>query len=196
MHPSTRPILSIAQSTPLARPKMILQTRQAPAMTQPTSVQTLKTTTLYVISVFKLTKPDSVKPNKLTTWCSGKLMLQVLVKKFLTASDAPHLDTKAFIQKFDQVAKTVHLDVSTILAEQMKDPVLGTVRSWIRENTPPDTKSPEIQLSKGLLRYRQEFRRLLIEDEGQLSCYNEPSDKLEKENLRICLPLSLFLACF
>ena len=78
----------------------------------------------------------------------------------------------------------------------MKDPVLGTVRSWIRKNTPPHTKSPEIQQSKGLLRYCQEFNRLLIEDEGQLVCYNEPADKLEEDNLRICLPLSLFLACF
>ena len=119
-----------------------------------------------------------------------------LAKKCLTASDAPHLNTKAFIPKLDEVAKTVDLDVSTILEEQMKDPVLGTVRSWIRKNTPPDTKSPEIQQSKGLLRYCQEFNRLLIEEDGQLLCYNEPSDKLEEENLRICLPLSLFLACF
>ena len=51
------------------------QTQRAPAMTQTTSVQTLKMTILYVISVFKLTKPNSVKPIKLTTWCSGKLML-------------------------------------------------------------------------------------------------------------------------
>ena len=65
-----------------------------------------------------------------------------LVKKCLTYSDAPHLITKALIQKLDEVAKTVDLDVSTNLAEQMKDPVLGTVRSWIRKNTPPDTKSP------------------------------------------------------
>ena len=63
-------------------------------------------------------------------------------------------------------------------------------------NTPPDTKSPEIQQPKGLLRYCQEFNRLLIEDEGQLLCYNEPTDKLEEDNLCICLPLSLFLACF
>ena len=53
------------------------------------------------------------------------------VKKRLTASDAPHLNSKALIQKLDEVAKT-DLDVSTILAEQMKDPVLDTVRSWIR----------------------------------------------------------------
>ena len=116
--------------------------------------------------------------------------------KCLSASDAPHLNTKALIQKLDEVAKTVDLDLSTILEEQMKDPVLGTVRSWIRKNTPLDTKSPEIQQFKGLLRYCQEFNRLLIEDEGQLLCYNETTDKLEEENLRICLPLSLFLECF
>ena len=119
-----------------------------------------------------------------------------LAKKCLTASDAPYLNTKALIQKLDEVAKTVDLDVSTILEEQMKDPVFGTVRSWIRKSTPPDTKSPEIQQSKGLLRYCQEFNRLLIEEEGQLLYYNEPTDKLEVENLRICLPLSLCLACF
>ena len=78
----------------------------------------------------------------------------------------------------------------------MKDPVLGTVRSWIRKNTPRDTKSPEIEQSKGI-RYCQEFNRLLHEEEeGQLLCYNEPSDKLKEEDLRICLPLSLFLARF
>ena len=105
-----------------------------------------------------------------------------LVKKRLTASDAPHPNTKALIQKLDEVAKTVDLGVSTILEEQMKDPVLGTVRSWIRKNAPPDTKSIEIQQSKGLLRYRQEVTRLLIEKEGQLLCYNEPSDKFEEES--------------
>ena len=119
-----------------------------------------------------------------------------LAKKCLTASDAPHLNTRALIQKLDEVAKTVDLDVSTILEEQMKDPVLRTVRSWIRTNTPRDPKSPEIQQSKGLLRYCQEFNRLLIEDEGQLLRYNEPTDKLEEDNLRICLPLSLFPRMF
>ena len=120
----------------------------------------------------------------------------MLVKKFITTSDSPHLDTKSLIQKLDEVAKTVDFDVSTILAEQLKDRVLGTVRSWILRNILPDTKSPEMQQSKGLLRYCQEFDRLLIEEEGQFLCYIEPSDKLEEENLRICFPLSLFLACF
>ena len=119
-----------------------------------------------------------------------------LVKKFLTTSDAPHLNTKALIQKLDEVEKTVDFDVSTILEEQIKDPLFGTVRSWIGRDTPPDTKSPEIQQSKGLLRYCQEFNRLLFEGEGQILCYNEPSDKLEEEKLRICFHISLFFACF
>ena len=93
-----------------------------------------------------------------------------LAKKCLATSDAPHLNTKALIRKLDEVSKTLDLDVSTNLEEQMKDPVLGTVRSWIRKNTPLDTKSPEIQQSKGLLRYCQEFNSLLIEEEGQLLC--------------------------
>ena len=118
-----------------------------------------------------------------------------LIKKFSKTSDAPHLDTKALIQKLAEVAKTVDLDVSTILAEQTKDPVLSIVRSWIRKNTPRDTKSPEIQQSKGLLRHCEEIDRLLIEEEGQLLCYNKPFDKLE-EKFRICFPLSLFLSCF
>ena len=119
-----------------------------------------------------------------------------LAKKPLTATEAPHLDTKSLVAKLDEVAKTIDLDVSTILAQQNKDPVLGTVRSWIRKGTLPEPKDPEIQQPKGLLRYCQEFDRLLIEEEGQLLCYNEPTDKLDDENLRICLPLPLFLACF
>ena len=119
-----------------------------------------------------------------------------LAKKPLTANEAPHLDTKSLIAKLDEVAKTIDLDVSTILAVQIKDPVLGTVRSWLRKRISPEPKTPEIQQSKGLLRYCQEFDRLLIEEEGQLLCYNEPTDELDDEHLRICLPLSLFLACF
>ena len=119
-----------------------------------------------------------------------------LAKKPLTATEAPHLDTKSLIAKLDDVAETVDLDVSTILAEQIKEPVLGTVRSWIRNGISPEPKTPEIQQSKGLLRYCQEFDRLLIEEEGQFLRYNEPTDNLDDENLRVCLPLSLFLACF
>ena len=113
-----------------------------------------------------------------------------LVKKFLITSDAPDLETKALIQKLDEVAKTVDLDVSTILEEQMKGPVLGTVRSWIRKNTSPDTKSPETQQSKGLLRYCQEFNRFLIEEEDSSFATMNRQTSLKR---RISVFASLYL---
>ena len=119
-----------------------------------------------------------------------------LAKKTLAATEAPHLDTKSLIAKLDDVAKTVDLDASTILAEQIKDPVHGPVRSWLRKGISRQTKSPEIQQSKCLLRYCQDFDRHLIEEEGQLLCYNDSTDKLDDENLGICLLLSLSSACF
>ena len=119
-----------------------------------------------------------------------------LATKPLIITEAPHLDTTALLSKLDEVVKSVDLDVSTILAEQIKDPVLGTVRSWIRKQISPNVISPEIQQSKGLIRYCQELDRLLIKTEGQLLCYKKPSNKLDDENLRNCLPPSLLLACF
>ena len=86
-----------------------------------------------------------------------------LEKKPLTATEATHLDTKSFIAKLDDVAKRVNLDVSTRLAEQITEQVLGTVHSWLRKGSSTEAKSPDIQQSKGLLRYCQEFDRLLIE---------------------------------
>ena len=120
----------------------------------------------------------------------------LLAKKTLSATAAPHLTTQDLITKLDDVAKVVDLDVPTILQEQLKDPVLSIVRSWIDENLSPDLRAPEIRQSKDLLRYGQELDRLLIEEHGQLLCYDEPFETLDERNLRICLPLSLFLACF
>ena len=117
----------------------------------------------------------------------------LLAKRTLSA---PHLRTQDLLTNLDDVAKVVDFDVPTILQEQLKDPVLSIVRSWIEYNTSPDLRAPEIRQSKGLLRYGQELDRLLIEENGQLLCYDEPSDSLDEKNLRICLPLSLFLNCF
>ena len=50
-----------------------------------------------------------------------------LAKKTLTPTEASHLDTRSSIAKLDDVPKIIDIDVSTILAEQIKDPVLGTV---------------------------------------------------------------------
>ena len=80
-----------------------------------------------------------------------------LAEKPLTTNEVQHLNTKSLIAKLDDVAKTVDLDVSTILAEQIKVPVLGTVSAWLHKGISPDAKSPDIQQPKGLLRYCHEF---------------------------------------
>ena len=118
-----------------------------------------------------------------------------LMSRLPSENESSHLKTKDLIQKMDDLGKQVDLDVATILSEQIKDPVLSIVRSWVQSGTKPDSKSPEIRQSKALSRYCHEFEQLLIEENGQLLCYNDPSDDLT-ENLRICLPLSLFIACF
>ena len=64
-----------------------------------------------------------------------------LAKKTLTATEAPHLDTKGLIARLDDVAKTVDLVVSTLLAEQIKDIVLVTIRAWLRKGIQPEAKS-------------------------------------------------------
>ena len=83
-----------------------------------------------------------------------------LAKKPLTATEATHLDTKSLIAKPNDFAKPIDLDVSTILAEQIKELALRTVRSWIRKGTSLEPKALEIQQSKGLLPYCREIDRL------------------------------------
>ena len=100
----------------------------------------------------------------------------LLAKRTLSVATAPHLRTQDLITKLDDVAKVVGLDVPTILQEQLKDPVLSIVRSCIERNTSPELRTPEIRQSKELLRYGQVLDRLLIEENGQLLCYDEPSD--------------------
>ena len=91
---------------------------------------------------------------------------KIEARKPLTATEASHLETKSLFAELDDVAKTIDLELSTILAEPIKDPAPRTVRSWIRKGTSPAPKALEIQQSKGLLRYYQHFDRLLIEKEG------------------------------
>ena len=77
----------------------------------------------------------------------GKIDASLAIKP-LSATEASHLDTKSLNAKLDEVAKTIDLDVSTILAGQFKDPVLGTVRSWLRKGTSPEPKTPNFDNQK------------------------------------------------
>ena len=105
-----------------------------------------------------------------------------LAKKSLPATTAPHFKFQYLITKVDGFAKVVDLDFPTILQEQLKDPVVCVVRSWIQGGISLDLGTSKIRESKGLLRYCQEVNRLHIEERGHLLCYNEPSDTLDEEH--------------
>ena len=116
--------------------------------------------------------------------------------KAVTATEAPHLDTTVLLPKQDNVAKAVDLDVSAILDQRCKDADLGTVSARIPEGTALYLKLLEVIESKGLFRYGQNFDQLLIEERGQLLCYNELSDKPKNKTLgktSMITFLSLFL---
>ena len=104
-----------------------------------------------------------------------------LSKKTLSTTAAAHLRTQDFITKLNDVAMVVDLDVPTLLQLHFKDQVLSIVRTWMDGKIFSDLKVPEIRQSKSQLRYCQELDRLLIQEHGQLLCYNEPSDTLDKK---------------
>ena len=118
-----------------------------------------------------------------------------IVKTTAIATQAPHLDTKDLIKKIDDVTKTVDLDVTTTLAEQIKDPVFGTVRLGNRRGSLPDAKISEFQQCKGFLRYCQEFDRLLIKKSTiamLLGTFRQTGRRSHRNWLTIIALLSLF----
>ena len=72
--------------------------------------------------------------------------------------------------KLAQVARVVDFDVSTILQEKLKDPVLSVLPSRLSVGVSLDPGAPEIRQSKGLFRHCQELYRLFIEEHGQRLC--------------------------
>ena len=86
-------------------------------------------------------------------------------------------------------------NIITILEEQRKDPVLKTVRIWVREKLKSE-KSPEIRQSKALLAYYNQFENLFIHPETEVLCFNERSHGTDTMGTKICVPLSLILPLF
>ena len=119
-----------------------------------------------------------------------------LLNKSLDAEQFPHVDTKDLLQKLSDYSKIADLDITTLVAEQINDPVSQVVRSWVRNNNKPTTKTPERQQSKALLSYFNNFNQLFLDKESNLLCYNEPVHGTDKYEMKICVPLSLFLPLF
>ena len=71
-----------------------------------------------------------------------------LLNKHLDVEQFPHVDVKDLLQKLSDYSKITHLDTTTLVAEQINDPVLQVVRTWVRNKNKPNTKTPEIQQLK------------------------------------------------
>ena len=82
------------------------------------------------------------------------------------------------------------------MEEQLNDPVLQKVRSWIKKSDKRPAKTHDINQSKALLSYFNRFEQLFIDEETNFLCYNETVQETNKTEMKICVPLSLFLPLF
>ena len=86
-----------------------------------------------------------------------------LLNKSLDAEQFPNIDTKDLLPKLSDYYKIADLDITTLVAEQITDPVLQVAQSWVRNDNKPTTKTPEIQQSKALLSYFNNFNQLFLD---------------------------------
>ena len=88
------------------------------------------------------------------------------------------------------------MDIDTLAEEQLNDPVLQKARNWIKKSDTRPAKTHDIIQSKTLLSYFNRFEQLFIDEETNLLCYNETVQETSKTDMKICVPLSLFLPLF
>ena len=119
-----------------------------------------------------------------------------ILKKPISFELFPQVDTPDLIQKLSDFAHDGDLDLQTLLEEQLNDPVLQVVRKWIKTTKTRPQKTPDINQSKALLSYYNKFEQLFIETDTNLLCYREPIQDTCRTEMKICVPLSLFLPLF
>ena len=108
----------------------------------------------------------------------------------------PHVDTPDLIQKLSDFGRDADLDIQILLEEQLNDPVLQVVRKWIKTSDKRPQKTPDFNQSKALLSYYNKFEQLFIGPDTNLLRYREPNQDTCRTEMKICVPLSLFLPLF
>ena len=88
------------------------------------------------------------------------------------------------LQHHQAKEKTADLDVTTLVEEQLNDPVLQKVRSWIKKSDKRPTKTHDNNQSKALLSYFNRFEQLFIDEETNLLCYNETVQETNKTEMK------------
>ena len=96
-----------------------------------------------------------------------------ILKSNIDSELHPEVDTKELIQKLSDFAKTVDLDITTLVEEQLNDPVLQKVRIWIKKSDKRPVKTHDINQSKALLSYFNGFEQLSIDEETNLNHHSK-----------------------
>ena len=125
-----------------------------------------------------------------------KTKYKPILKKPISFEIFPHVDTPDLIQKLSDFALDADLDIQTLLEEQLNDPVLQVDRKWMKTSDTRPQKTPDINQSKALLSYYNKFEQLFIEPDTNHFCYREPFQDTCKTDMKVCVPLSLFLPLF
>ena len=120
-----------------------------------------------------------------------------ILKKPISFELFPHVDTSDLIQKLSDFANEADLDLDIQLEEHLNDPVLQVVRKWIETSDAKPQKTPDNNQSKALLSIiLQQVQQLFIEPHNNLLCYREPIQNTCKTEMKVSVPLSLFLPLF
>ena len=119
-----------------------------------------------------------------------------ILKKPISFELFPHVGTTDFIQKVGDFAREAELDLQTPLEEQPNDPVVQIVRKRIKTGDTRSQKTHDINQSKALLSYYNTFEQRFIETDTILQCYRELIQDTCKSEMKICVPLLLFLPFF
>ena len=119
-----------------------------------------------------------------------------IFKKPISFELLPHVDTSDLIQKLSDFIREAVLDLQTLLKAQLNDPVLQVVRKWTKTSDTRPQKTPDSNQSKALLSYHNKFEQPFIKPDTNLLCYREPIQGTCRTEMKMCVPLSLFLPLF
>ena len=119
-----------------------------------------------------------------------------ILKKPISFELFPHVDISDLIQQLSDFARDNDLDIQTLLEEQPNDPVLQVVRKRIKTADLRPQKTPDFNQSKALLSYHNRFEQLFIEPDTNNFCYREPIQDTCGTEMKIFVPLSLYLPLF
>ena len=119
-----------------------------------------------------------------------------ILKKPISFKLFTHVDASDMILKLSDFAREIDLDLQTLLEEHLNDPVLQDVRKWIKTPGTRPQKTPDINQSKALLSCYNNVNN--FSSNMALTSYvdREPIQDTCKTEMKICVPLSLFLPVF